>query len=128
MLLEPNPPVIPSAYMWDGNEVTDQLYGNYVSEMAVTVDLFDLVPKETAEQDMPRKANELLSDGRKAMLRDADTGAIDLTINGLAEWIKYTGCDTLYGVDPLYWTGVSMEFLVRYQTAKTNPNEITAEE
>lgn len=125
-LYSPTIETIPCIHYWDGSEVSTRDYGMDNKELVINLELYDRVATGPQIQE---RANRLLSDATKAVMRDPDSGQMDPTLKGLADSLLYQSSEPMPGISPdLFWTGVSIDFLVVYKTRAGDPTQKTEEE
>lgn len=125
--LDVNNPDLPRYnYYADEETAEEDQFETSTRELAIVVIGRSRLPR-AQKNDIPFLVNQVQRDTLRAIMNDPTTDQVEETLGGLATKLFYTGSTPIVGIDPEFFAGARVEFIVEYKTAIGNP-DITQEE
>jgi hypothetical protein len=121
MLIDAEPPVIPSCNFWDGNETGQLEAGMILRTLQLTVEAYDQHEDDETPDRLTVLARHMVIDVERALWIDPTTGRPEPTLGGLAVGIEPSQSQPVIGLKPQLWIGSTSLFDVLYRTKAGDP-------
>lgn len=121
LLIDAEPPAIPSLNFWDGNESGQIEAGQVLRSLQLTVEGYDKRLNEETPDKLTVVARNMVTDVERALWRDPETLRPDVTFGGLAVGIEFSQSQPVIGLKPHLWIGSTSLWEIIYRTRAGNP-------